>query len=116
MGITGPGSYFITHEGEIVGGPGLTHAQAWPRIGIPGSVADALAAGHTRVTVTRPSHVQASRFFHPIEVAIEAPHYDALEWAVYVVQRDLPQASIYYDITERGKAVKSATIYPGEKL
>ncbi len=109
------GSYFITREGEIVG-PGRTHAQVLPQTGAIGTVGDALDAGHTRVDVRRPSHTQASRVFHPIEVAIEAPSMDKLEWAVYLVQRDLPQASIYYDIKQEGKVIKSATISPGEEL
>ena len=108
-------SYFITREGEVVG-PGRAHAQVLHLTGATGTVGTALDEGHTRIAVRRPSHVQGSRFFYPIEVAIEAPSMDALEWAVYLVQRDLPQASIYYDIKQGGRAVKSATIYPGEKL
>ena len=109
------GSYFITREGEIVG-PGRTHAVVLPLTGATGTVGDALAAGHTRVDVRRPSHTQGSTYFHPDEVGIEAPSEDKLEWAVYLVQRDLPEARIFYDIKHEGKVVRSDTIFPGGKL
>ena len=121
----GTGCYFITREGEVVGGPGLNHAEVVTQealAGRQGLATAAVAQGHTRISVARPHQTAEAGYrrgarLHPlIEVAIEAPSWDALEWAVYVVQRDLPQASIYYDIKQGGKAVKSATIYPGDQL
>ncbi len=116
------GCYFITREGEVVGGPGLTHATVLPDTDTTGTVADALAAGHTRINVLVPLWTASAQMERApgrravLQVAIEAPSMDALEWAVYLVQRDLPQATISYDITQDRKAIKSDTIYPGGKL
>ena len=109
------GSYFITRDGEIVG-PGRTHAQVLHLTGATGTVGDALDEDHTRVDVRYPSHTQGSRFFYPIEVAITAPSMNKLEWAVYLVQRDLPEARIHYDIGLGRKVTKSGELKPGEEL
>lgn len=119
------GCYFITRDGRLVGGPGLSHAEVIAQnasLQQPGGREQGLqtihdrsivplprvvvAAGNTRITVVEDKSGP--------EVSIEAPSREALNIAVNQVRVDLPSARIAFDITlPGGKIVKSGTIPPG---